>query len=102
MVVSTHWWLIPSFVVLEKAISVNPLPVIVISSPPVVQPFDGETTQLDVSVDDFESLSKMSSTTERVDSSLKSNKILVDALRQSINTRRNALLRTILGTIGLI
>jgi hypothetical protein len=36
----------------------------------------------------------MSSTTERVDSSLKSNKILVDALRQSINTRRNALLRT--------
>ena len=102
MVVSTHWWLIPSFVVLEKARSVKPLPVIVISSPPVVQPFDGETTQPDVSVDDFESLSKMSSTTERVDSSLKSNKILVDALRQSINTRRNALLRTILGTIGLI
>jgi hypothetical protein len=34
----------------------------------VVHPFDGETTQPDVSVEDFESLDKISSTNERFDS----------------------------------
>jgi hypothetical protein len=77
---------------LEKARSEKPLPVRVISSPPVVQPLDGDTAQLDVSAEDFESLREVSSPTARFDSWLESKKKPVEVLRQNINIRRNALL----------
>ena len=90
MVVSTHWWLIPSSVVLEKAKSEKLIPVIVISSPPVVEPFDGETIQPDV-LDDFEPLKDILFELKGEKFSFESNTILASGLMNSIKKRRCAL-----------